>query len=912
MKHYTEQQTRKNIIDKKLYDVGWNIKYIKSEVNSVKSNFKNKNYICDYNPKTSKGDRFIDYLLLAEDNSPLAIVEAKRFSADPKKGKIQARTYQEDIEKDTGIKIPIFLTNGNTWILIDQDGVQRNVWKPFSQETLTRRLDLYKNRDPDLRLTRLNSRIVDRTKSIEVISKLQDYFNEKNRAALILMATGTGKTRVAMGLIDVLINANYARNVLFIADRITLAQQAKETGFSKFFTEPVSNIREEGFDTSKRLYVSTIQTLMSKNKVSGEFFFEQFDPGFFDLIVFDEAHRSIYDKNDMLAQYFDSLRIGLTATPKDSERQNTFELFGCYNGEPTVEYSYDEAVRDKVLVTYSAQVIETDVLSSGISGEKLSDKLKDELRRQEEGEPDKVKFSGKEFAKYFMDDKTNDLIVDEFMSRCYKSDDNKPCKTIFFCASKVHANCVKDAFSRKYPSLGNDVMVITSDEYRAGDEIKRFKQNDSPRIALSVGMLDTGVDVPEVMNLVFVKPVYSPQRFWQMVGRGTRSESAVEYFDRLPDGHKKDFLILDFAVGGHSNVEYHNLIRSSKDSAEGLMKQMFDRRVKLLSEHMDSEQRDVLAKRFYEDIEALGEETFKLQEKLDLIRELKGKEVIYANHINELEDDISPLMMLRTMGDSRVASFISDCERLFGYVLNKDFDKVEGVKDKFLCFFDVLLTKTNLSEIKKNEKLLKSLFDESFWDSLTFRKIEQLIDNVAPLMEYYEKPKTKMYKINREDTVMEVREYEKEVEADETLSDFLLNNLIGKKLVSGEGITTDELNELEGEMRKLDYNFTVENIQKSQGKDFVKFLFEACRKSYDKDPKVEMENAFDKFILDNSHYNSRQIEFLRLLKKVFIERKNIKLEDFGKEPFSDDVGCFNFAELNDVVSKIGELKWGIE
>ena len=787
MENLTEKETREEIIDNTLRKVGWLKKYIKEEVNSVKSNFKTKDYILHSNSIEKGVDRYIDYLLLGEDSSPVAIIEAKKFSSDPKKGKIQSRTYQKDIEKQTGIRIPIFLTNGNEWFYIDQDGVERKVYKPFSQSTLQRRLQLYKDRR-DLRLIKVNPKIVDRSRSISILSELKNHFEEKHRNALLLMATGTGKTRVAMGLIDILLNGNYVRNVLFIADRVSLANQAKENGFNKFFSESVSNIREDGFDTSKRLYVSTIQTLMSRK--GKKFFFEQFDSGFFDLIIFDEAHRSIYDKNNLLMQYFDSIQVGLTATPKDSEKKNTFDLFGCINDEPTVEYSYDDAVRDGVLVTYKANIIETEVLNLGIEGNKLDERLKDELRRQEENEPDKINFTGKEFARVFMDDKTNEVIITEFMNRCYRSDDNKPCKSIFFCASQKHAKHIQKIFNRLYPNLGNDVQVITSDEYRAQDEIKRFKQDSEPRIALSVGMLDTGVDVPEIMNLVFVKPVFSPQRFWQMVGRGTRSLSACNYKDRLPLREKKDFLILDFAIGGHSNVDYHHLKRSSKDGPENMMKVMFENRIKLLNEKLSNEEKEIISKRILEDINSLGEESFKLQEKLDLIKELKANSENFNRYSTQLSEDISPLMILKQVGNPEVAAFTRDTEKLFKFILDKEFDKIEDIKMKILEKVEVLLTKTNLNVIKDKENLLISLFDESFWDDLTFKRVEFLLEEIGPLMEFYVRPPKKFYQVDKIDKVLEVREAIKELKEDGKLEQFLKNNSIAQKLKEGKGITS--------------------------------------------------------------------------------------------------------------------------
>ena len=300
-----ENQTRKKFIDPVLIKMGWLRKYIKEEVNSVKSDFNQKHFVLFNVDGIEKGvDRFIDYVLLDEDFTILAIIESKRYSLDEEKGRIQARTYSKDIEKQVNRKIPIFLTNGTKWHFIDEEGIERKVSGPFTQEDLKRRSDLYsQKRDP--RNVNIDPRIIDRPRNFQIVRVLSEHFSQGYRKALVQMATGTGKTRVAMAIIKLLINANVIRNVLFIADRIPLVNQAKSNGFKQFFTEPVADLRE-GVTVSARLYVSTIQTLMSGYPKK---LFEKFSPGFFDLIVFDEAHRSIYDKNNLINEYLYPLQI---------------------------------------------------------------------------------------------------------------------------------------------------------------------------------------------------------------------------------------------------------------------------------------------------------------------------------------------------------------------------------------------------------------------------------------------------------------------------------------------------------------------------------------------------------------------------------------------------------------------------
>src|SRR3989338_9753421 len=350
----------------------------------------------------------------------------------------------------------------------------------------------------------------------------------------------------------------------------------------------------------KRMYVSTVQTLKSK-RAEGGFKLQNFTPGFFDLIIFDEAHRSYYDQERLLFKYFDAIQIGLTATPSKSEARDTYDLFDCPRGEPTVKYDYDEAVRDSVLAPYEAQIIATKVTELGIRGIELDNELKTELIKQDE-DPDHFKSPGSRFEKYFTDDKTNELIVMEFMNSCYKTDDDKPCKTIFFCASVNHANRLKERFDSLYPNLCDDTVVIVSNKDRYMDEVKRFLKDSSPRIALSVGVLDTGIDLPEIMNLVFVTPVFSNIRFWQMLGRGTRSLSACKNKSWLPlkDGihNKEDFIILDFKFGNFSNIKQHQLETSDKSRIyEDIKVKIFNKEFELLKKNLTNDEKGIIENR---------------------------------------------------------------------------------------------------------------------------------------------------------------------------------------------------------------------------------------------------------------------------------------------------------------------------
>jgi len=905
MSDLSEHQTRKKHIDGDLRKRGWLKKYTKGEVNSVKSEFKQKNFVLFDGRVEKDVDRFIDYVLLDEDNSVLAIIEVKRFSEDEEKGRVQARTYSKDIEKQVNRKIPIFLTNGRVWRFIDEEGIERKISGPFSQEDIRRRDGLYRSRR-DTRRVKIDPRIVDRPRSIQIVRELSEHFSEGHRKALVHMATGTGKTRVAMAIIKLLINANMIRNVLFIADRVALINQAKSNGFKQFFTEPVSDLRK-GFTTTGRLYVSTIQTLM---RGKPRRLFERFSPGFFDLIVFDEAHRSYYDRSNIVEKYFDAIKIGLTATPREHETKSTYALFECDNNMPTVEYSYDAAVLDGILVPYRAETIETSILSLGIMGSELSRDLKDQLRRQEE-DPEFVEFSGSQFDKVFMDDKTNELIIREFMSLCYKSDEGMPCKSIFFCASQRHAKHMKKIFGKAFPRLSSHVQVITSNMARAEDEVRRFQNESEPRIALSVGMLDTGVDIPEVCNLVFVRSVFSHIRFWQMVGRGTRNLEACRYPQWLPDRDKKDFLILDFKVGGHSNIMYHKF-RLSRERApqKDVITRIFENRVDLLERPLNKHQKKIVSDKVMYDVDSLDTGSFIIREKSSVVYEVKKNAFNLEEYIRELREEISPLMALNQGTNPNISSFILNTEKLLSYILSKDLEKIEKIRAYVQGMAKNILQRDSLSVIRENKHKIMRVFQEDFWENLTFDDVEFMVKEIAPLMKYFEPTPGKVVQVDAPDLVLSREHFEKEVKEDTELMEFLENNPLVRKIRNGEGVTSPELLDIEFRLSELRPGLTIENVQRHQGKDFLVFLREVIGLTQEYDPRVLIERRFDEFIIDNNDYSSRQLEFLRLLKKVFADRKRIEITDLGKPPFEEmhPLDFFRVGELKEIVGKCNQIR----
>lgn len=910
-KNLSEKQTRELKIDKALEKTGWRKEYIKDEVNSIKSNFKTKEYIL-FSGSVEKGDRYIDYLLLDENKAPLAVVEAKKTSLSVEKGEIQSRTYQEDIEKQTGVKIPRFLTNGDKWYFIDEKDRKRRVVLPLSQKDLQRRASL-RDREKDPAKVKVNPKIVDRERSIWSVKKILEHFSEGHRSALVNMATGTGKTRVAMAIIEALIKAGYVQKALFITDRISLASNAKEEGFKDFIPgEPVCELNTEGFSDTARMYVTTVQTLMADAKPRGKFY-EKFGIGAFDLIVFDEAHRSYYDKNNDVMKYFDSLVLGLTATPSGEETRDTYKLFGCEYKKPTVEYSYEEAVDEKDLVPYVADVIETRVLSLGIEGAKLSKELKDALKKQEE-DPDKAELPGSRFEKYFTDSKTNELILSEFMDRCYKTPDEIPCKTIFFCASVKHAESLKNLFDRMYPSLAKTARVITSDRTRYMDEVKRFKKNTDPRIVFSVGVLDTGVNIPEICNLVFVKPVFSHIRFWQMLGRGTRNIKACKYKEWLPqrDGVsiKEDFLILDFKFGDHSNVEYHQLDRTkARSQIVNAKTRIFLEQVELLSKGLKGKDKEIVSKEILDTVKSIDIDSPMVLEKKEIIKKVVSSKFNLENHIKELKEEIAPLLIYAKSENAKVYTFVLKCVKLFEAIKEDDKEKIGEVED-FVKERVENVWEKGLEIIREKTEDIKKVLGDKFWGDLTFEDVDFLVREISPLMVYYAKDRKKMLKVDAPDVVINVENVKMEIKENEDFSYFINSNKLLKKIKEGQGVTSEELLEIEKQLSELNPMWTIENIQRT--KDFIIFLRELLEIKDLPDPHEMIKWEFDKLVANkNEHYNSDQLKFLRFLRDVFVRAKHIELKDFAEHPLTEErpLDLFNAEQLKKIAVKCNELKW---
>lgn len=567
---YNEAETRDYFIDLLLKEAGWAL-----------DQSKNREFPVQGMPSNS-GQGFVDYVLWADDGQPLALIEAKRTRHDPQVGQQQAKLYADCLEQQFGQRPIIFYTNGyQHWLWDDASypprPIQGFLKKPELELLIQRRTTRRSLLTQDI-----DSAIVERYYQNRAIRKISEAFQRDNeRKALVVMATGAGKTRTVIALSDLLMRCNWVKRVLFLADRVALVKQAANA-FKEHLpaSSPVNLITEK--NTEGRVYLSTYPTMMGLINELGEGQ-RKFGAGHFDLIVIDEAHRSVYQKYRAIFEYFDALLVGLTATPKDEIDRNTYSLFNLESGVPTDFYDLETAVKDGYLVPPQAVSVPLKFQREGIQYDDLSEAEKeqwDELDWDEDGEaPDRV--DGAAVNQWLFNTDTVDKVLAHLMTRGLKvAGGDRLGKTIIFAKNNDHAEFIYERFNVNYPHYnGTFARVITHKTKYAQSLIDDFSNPDkAPHIAISVDMLDTGIDVPEVVNLVLFKLVRSKTKFWQMVGRGTRL--CPNLFS--PAQPKEFFYLFDYC----QNLEFFSQNLPATDGALGnsLSKRLFTARLELLAE----------------------------------------------------------------------------------------------------------------------------------------------------------------------------------------------------------------------------------------------------------------------------------------------------------------------------------------
>jgi type I restriction enzyme, R subunit len=585
---YDEEETRDLYIDLLLKEAGW-----------LLNEKRDREFPVTGMPSKS-GRGQVDYVLWGDDGKPLALLEAKRSRRDPRAGRQQAKLYADCLEARFGRRPVIFYSNGyEIWLWDDHRYPPRVVQGFFTKAELDLMIRQREERRP-LGETEIDSKIVDRPYQHRAIRRIGERFEEENqRGALVVMATGAGKTRTAIALVDQMMRAGWVKRVLFLADRLALVKQAANAFRNHLPEVPTVNLVTDHLGEG-RVYVSTYPTMMGRlgEVEAGEE--RRFGPGFFDLVIIDEAHRSVYQKYRAIFSYFDSFLLGLTATPKNEVDRNTYSLFNLDPGVPTDAYGLDEAVADGYLVPPRAITVPLKFPLEGMKYADLPEEEREEWEAQDWGEEGEIprEVSAEAVNRWLFNSDTVDKVLEALMTRGHRvQGGDRLGKTIIFAKNIEHAEFIVERLDANYPEwAGSFARAITHSDAYAQSLIDDFSDKDkSPHIAISVDMLDTGIDVPEVVNLVFFKKVRSQTKFWQMLGRGTRLCPNLY----APGKNKKDFFVFDCC----DNISYFNQqIEPSRGApSPSLTQRLFRERLELVLTLAESQAASTGAKQLRND-----------------------------------------------------------------------------------------------------------------------------------------------------------------------------------------------------------------------------------------------------------------------------------------------------------------------
>ena len=876
-----ENQTRKQLIDGQIAKAVWNI----TDLTQVGFEVPASGDVEDWT------DGITDYSLYLPNGEIIAVVEAKKQSRSPHTARQQALIYAEKIERNQSFRPFVFLANGiEIWFWDTEDETPREVAGFFSRDDLERLLFIKQNKT-SLADALINTDISGRLYQQEAIRRVSTAFDvDKKRRALLVMATGTGKTRTSMGLIDLFLKTNQARRVLFLADRDALVDQALTDGIRQHLpNEPNDRIFTHSIDKTKRLYVATLHTIGRC--------FEEFSPAFFDLIIFDEAHRSIFNKLGEVIQYFDARMIGLTATPADFVDRDTFLLFDCPDIIPTFCYSYKTAIDEKVLVDYSLYKAQTNFQRSGIKGVDLTEEEQNLLIEQGI-DPDEIDYSGTDIEKTVSDKDTLRRQWAEIWDVCLKDESGQlPGKTIVFAMTQAHAERLMVAFEEMYPQFPDLVRVMTHDTERVRNGswgeglITKFKKRDMPRIAISVDMLDTGIDVPEIVNLVFMKPVRSRIKLEQMIGRGTRSNEACKYKDRLPEGVKTEFKIIDFWEN-----DFNKKAEESNKQTVPVLVTIFNTRLntaRLYLKKQDSEDFQATIGDLREMVNRIPQDSFQVKKILPQISQIWEDsywKFWSPNKFDFLRVKIAPLLRFVPNVDVQAETFTSKVERLKYQILTEKVleSTLESINEDVSRLPDFVLDKPFC---KESAELCMS----GNIRSATPQQLNTVIRNLAPEMKNRRDKENLFITLDLPDFILTrgyitlseggerifVEQYRERVE--QKINSLVENHPTVEAIRRGEIVTDEQLIALEKVLRKTlgaaEVQLTKDNIRKAYGfrvNSFLGFIRHLLELESLPNYETIVARQFEEFSAEH-HYNDEQLNFLRALQSEFL-RKN-KLEE---------------------------------
>ena len=912
---YSEAETRDYFIDLLLKEAGWALDKHQDREFEVQGMPNNKEL------------GYVDYVLWGDDGKPLGVVEAKRTKRDAKVGQQQAKLYADCLETMYAQRPVIFYTNGyDHWLWDDASHPPRKVQGFFKKAELELMI-LRRNTRKPLAAATINDSIVERYYQTRAIRHIGESFEKDNqRKALVVMATGAGKTRTVIALADLMMRCNWAKRILFLADRVALVRQATNA-FKTFLPDssPVNLVTEK--NTEGRVFLSTYPTMMGliDEAADGQ---KRFGVGHFDLIVIDEAHRSVYQKYRAIFEYFDSYLVGLTATPKDEIDHNTYGLFDLERGVPTDAYALDDAVSDGYLVPPKAVSVPLKFQREGIKYDDLSDDEKEEwdaLEWNDDGVPP-TEVDPAALNKWLFNTDTVDKVLAHVMTRGQKvAGGDRLGKTIIFAKNNAHAEFIAERFNIAYPHYkGEFARVITYKTEYAQSLIDNFSSKDKlPHIAISVDMLDTGIDVPEVLNLVFFKAVRSKTKFWQMVGRGTRL--CRNLF--APDVHKEFFYIFDYC----QNLEFFS---QNPDAVEGavaepISKRLFKTRLQLINvlagrREFGSEEDAQLGKEttsyLHTQVAAMNVHNFVVRPQRKLVEQYakpEAWEILTNDQLTDLADNVSGLPTELVDEDEDAKRFDLLMLRTQLSLLQAD-TNFASLREKVMAIANALEDQQAIPAIKAQLVLIQAIAGEEWWEDVTVAMLESARKKLRALIKLIDKGERHVVYTDFEDELGEGTDIDlPDVGTGMNLERFREkarqflraheSDLSLQRLKRNQPLTRTDLNQLEHML--LDAGGTQEVIDRAKEQSNGLGFFIRSLVGLDHETAKQ---AFSQFI-SGTAVSASQIEFINLVVNYLTENGIMEADRLYESPFTDinpqgPEGVFLSAQVDSIVNVLAEIK----
>lgn len=890
----SEYKTRKIYIDSMLQDAGW---------------IEGKNWLNEVElegmPNQSEIG-YADYVLYDDCGKPLAVIEAKRTCKDVAVGRQQAKLYADLIEKKYGRRPVIFLTNGFDTRITDNLYPERKCAAIYSKRDLEKLFNLQTMRT-SLKHINVDQNIAGRYYQEAAIKAVCDSFDKSNlRKALLVMATGSGKTRTVIALVKVLLEHGWVKNVLFLADRNSLVTQAKRSFVNLLPDLSVTNLCEEKDNCSAHCVFSTYQTMINCIDDIKDDDGKLFTCGHFDLVICDEAHRSIYNKYKDIFTYFDAPLVGLTATPKDEIEKNTYEVFELENGVPTYGYELAQAVKDGYLVDYMSVESKLKFIEQGIVYDELSDEDKqayEDTFEDENGElPEAIQSSA--LNEWVFNEDTIKEVLNVLMTNGLRVDyGEKLGKSIIFAKNHRHAEKIFEVFNKEYPNYNGYAKVIDNYTNYAQSAIDEFSQPDKlPQIAISVDMLDTGIDVPEVLNLVFFKKVMSKAKFWQMIGRGTRLCSG------LIDGKDKDkFYIFDFC----GNFEFFRFSQGRPTANMiALQGAIFNLKAQIAFKLQDMdyqtpnliEFRKTLVDDMVSKVRELNRENFAVRQHIkyvDLYSSANNYNSLTYENTLQIREELAPLIL----PDDDEPSAVRFDALMYGielaYLIGKKYTRA---RSDLIKKVRGVASVANIPEIQSRTELIDKILHTDYIDTAGINEFEHIREELRNLVKYIPQGERPVYLTNFDDEILEMNWNESELENDDLANykakaEFYVrqhqDNIVIAKLKSNQPLTDVDVKSLERILwsevgTKEDYE--AEYGQKPLG-EFVREIV-----------GLDMNAAKIAFAdyLNDANLDSRQIYFVNQIVEYIVHNGVMKdLSVLQEAPFTDQGSIVEvFTDIN--------------